>query len=168
MNTPVIVENDDDTSEIPSLLTPMFHQKLVLPTVNVAEMVSYQLPQTSPNIAVGEVPVWYLGDLSWRGINVPMISYEAINGEEIATVQSESQIVILNNTGVNSKLPFFCMPTQGIPRLSRIAMNEISENKQALCREYDLMLVSVAGEKAVIPDISKLEEACADMLGYSR
>lgn len=168
MNSPVMVDdNSAEVSEIPSLLIPMASYKLVLPTVSVAEMVPYQATQVNQSSAVEPVPGWYLGLFFWRGIHVPMISYERINGGELAIIQDESQIIILNNTGVNPKLPFFCLPTQGIPRLSRIATNEISEHKQSSLRDYDQMLVSVAGEDAVIPDISKLEQACVDILGYN-
>lgn len=171
MNAPVMgsANNDDgsasSTNEIPSLLVPMANAKLVLPTVSVAEMIPYQTPQARQTIVLDTIPGWYLGDLNWRGVTVPMLSYEQLNGEPAPDIVPHSQILILNNTGVDTRLPFVCMPTQGIPRLSRIAVNEISENTGAFLKEFDQMHVYVAGEQAIIPDVSKLERACADMLG---
>jgi chemosensory pili system protein ChpC len=166
MNSPVVSGSDSNTNEIPSLLVPMLDHKLVLPTVSVAEMTPYQTPQPRQPVAVDDVPDWYLGSFSWRGIMVPMVSYELLNSGNLAPVKPESQIIILNNTGVNQNLPFVCLPTQGIPRLSRVAVNEISENTHSQRDEYDQMHVFVAGEEAVIPDVTKIEMACANLFGY--
>lgn len=156
----------DQTNEIPSLLVPMSDIKLLLPTVSVAEMIPYQAPQARQQVVYDSVPDWYLGNLAWRGVAVPMLSFERLNGELAANISADSQILVLNNTGVNAQLPFLCLPTQGIPRLSRVAMSEIAENTQALLKEYEEMRVHVAGEQAVIPDVAKMEETCAKMLGY--
>lgn len=172
MNAPVVGSANSDsrgaasTNEIPSLLVPMANVKLVLPTVSVAEMIPYQAPQARQTVVVDSIPDWYLGNLNWRGVTVPMLSYEQLNGEAAPEILPHSQILILNNTGVDARLPFVCMPTQGIPRLSRIAANEISENTEAFLKEFDQMHVYVAGEQAIIPDVGKLERACVDMLGF--
>jgi len=169
MSTSVVSSGHDDgtvnTNEIPSLLVPMADSKLVLPTVSVAEMIPYQEPQARQAVALDTIPDWYLGSLNWRGVSVPMLSYESLNGDAAPDILPFSQILILNNTGVSSQLPFLCFPTQGIPRLSRVAMNEISQNTEAYVKEYEQMHVYVAGEQGVIPDVSKLEHSCINMLG---
>jgi chemosensory pili system protein ChpC len=156
----------DNSNEIPSLLIPMTHYKLVLPTVSVAEMIPYQAPKPYASLNDKVLPDWFLGTLLWRGTSVPMVSFEKINKQLAAPINPESQILIMNNTGVSNHLPFICMPTQGIPRLSRVAMNEISQNTQISVLEYEVMQVFVAGEQAVIPDVSKLEQTCTELLGY--
>ena len=166
MDTPVVTEFDDNINEIPSLLVPMSNCKLILPTVSVAEMIPYQPPQERQNVVTDEIPKWYLGNLTWRGVSVPMVSYEQLNGELETPIRPESQLLILNNTGVSQKMPFICVPTQGIPRLSRVAANEISENKDVQLKDFEEMRVSVAGEAAVIPDITRLEQIMAVTLGY--
>ncbi|MGH1487359.1 MAG: chemotaxis protein CheW [Cellvibrionaceae bacterium] len=166
MNSPVVSSSDNNMSEIPSLLIPMAGNKLVLPTVSVAEMTPYQAPQAHQPVTAEAIPDWYLGSLSWRGVMVPMISYEMLNDGHLAEIRPESQVIILNNTGVSEQLPFLCLPTQGIPRLSRVAVNEISQNTQSVLNEYDQMHVFVAGEEAVIPDVGKLEQTCINLLGY--
>lgn len=166
MNSPVISDNESSVSEIPSLLVPMVGHKLILPTVSVAEMTPYEAPQPHQAIEGDDIPDWYLGSMLWRGIMVPMISYEILNGEPLAPIQPESQVIILNNTGVSEQLSFICITTQGIPRLSRVAANEISQNTEATLRDYEEMRVYVAGEEAVIPNITKLEQACVNLFGY--
>jgi chemosensory pili system protein ChpC len=166
MNSPITTDTLENSNEIPSLLIPMSHYKLVLPTVSVAEMIPYQAPKPYTIIDNKPFPDWYMGTLVWRGTSVPMVSFEKMNKQISAPINTESQLLILNNTGVSNHLPFICMPTQGIPRLSRIAMNEISQNTQISPLEYEIMQVFVAGEQAVIPDVGKLETACVDLLGY--
>ncbi|MBX2808298.1 MAG: chemotaxis protein CheW [Cellvibrionaceae bacterium] len=165
MNKPV--STIETINEIPSLLIPMVEGQLLLPTVSVAEMIPYQTPQPSPSLAGKNQPPWYLGELSWRGVTVPMLSYEAINGGVTAEVQATSQVAILNNTGVSEQLPFIAMLTQGIPHLSRVVATEISENTDTPVKDYDQMQVFIAGEQAIVPNISRLERACIDLLGLS-
>ncbi len=160
-STPV---SSDSTTEIPSLLVPMGAYKLVLPTVSVAEMVAYQAPQVNLESS-SETPPWFLGNFLWRGVQVPMISYEVLNSGNLPSVKDDSQLVVLNCTGVNNQLKFICMPTQGIPRLSRVAANEISENTRVDAKNYDQMQVFVAGEQAAIPDLEKIERECVRLLG---
>ena len=154
MNTPVI---DNKTKEIPSLLIPMQSHQLLLPTVSVAEMIPYREPQSDP---LSENHSWYLGRLSWRGINVPMISIEGINGQAIAEPKGTSQVAILNTTGNDMRLPFLAIPTQGIPHLCRVVRDEISEDLQTPLGNFEEMHVYVAGEQAVIPDINQIEITC--------
>lgn len=160
-STPV---SSNSTTEIPSLLVPMGAYKLVLPTVSVAEMVAYQAPQVNPELT-SETPPWFLGEFLWRGVKVPMISYEVLNGGDLPNIKADSQLVVLNCTGVNNQLKFICMPTQGIPRLSRVAANEISENTRVNAQDYDQIQVFVAGEQAAIPNVEKLELECVRLLG---
>lgn len=160
-STPV---SSEDAAEIPSLLVPMSGYKLVLPTVSVAEMVAYQAPQISLESS-SETPQWFLGNFLWRGVQVPMVSYEVLNNDDLPSIRDDSQLIILNATSVDSKLKFMCMPTQGIPRLSRVAVNEISENTRLGAKPFDQMQVFVAGEQAAIPNIEKIEKECEKLLG---
>lgn len=151
------------SSTLPSLLVPIANKQLLLPTVSIAEMLPYQKPQMR-NVDIETSPAWFLGMVRWRGIMVPMISYEAINGGEIPAIKGVSQMTILNNTGVNPDIPFLCFPTQGIPRLSRVSEGVIKEDSSQDKMAYDEMNVMVNGEPATIPDIEKLEHALIDVL----
>ena len=151
--------------EIPSLLVPIGDgHKLLLPTVSVAEMVPYQEPQMHPEVSVDKSPAWFLGEIDWRGCSVPMVSYERLNGRKEPAILPTSQLLVMNSTGVHPQLPFFCLPTQGIPRLSRVAENEISINQRDILGKYEEMHVFLAGEEATIPDVSKIERACVELL----
>lgn len=152
------------TSEIPSLVIPIQDGKLILPTVSVAEMLPYKKPKWS-DIETAQVSSWFLGHVLWRGIKVPMISYEAINGGNIPAAKGVSQMAILNNTGVSSQLPFLCFPTQGIPHISRVMPNAIKEDVTQTAKPYDEMNILVNDEPATIPNVKKLEQAVVTLLG---
>lgn len=139
--------------EIASLLIPLRDRLLLLPNVSVAEIVP--VSQVSP---VNDVPEWYLGNCVWREQKVPIISFEALNGEEKANVNQRTRFAVLNSTGLSDDLPFIAIVTQGIPRLARVSEEEISRREEA-CKPFELMCVSWAGEDAIIPDLGRMEQA---------
>lgn len=145
------------TNEIASLLIPLVDRQLIIPTVTVAEMVPFQPPKRDP-----EAPDWYLGDVIWREQAIPIVSYEVMCGEAMPSYTSTCRLAILNNTGVSPELPFLGLATQGIPRLSRVKADEISEQEGADLKRFDLMAVYHAGESVVIPDVSAIETAFLD------
>ena len=141
-------------NEVASLLIPLVDRLLLVPTVTVAEMIPYQEPLHNP-----EAPDWYLGDVGWRELQVPLVSFEVMCGEAKPSYNSQCRIAILNNTGVDQNLPFLAIATQGIPRLSRVKADEIQEIEGRQLKRFELMAVSHAGESVLIPDVSALEQA---------
>ena len=147
-------------ANIPSLIVPIANRDLLLPTVSVAEM----LPFVKPQLRQTDLPSWFLGNVHWRGVAVPMFSYELISGEQPLAIKNTSQMAILNSTGISRALPFLCFPTQGIPRLSRVSSDSIKEDKQHPLQAFDQMNAIVNGDGVSIPDVSKLEQELVDLL----
>lgn len=143
--------------EIASLLIPLRDCQVLLPNVSVAEIVP-----VSQVVPVNGAPEWYLGNCIWREQKVPVISFEAINGEEKAIVNQRTRFAVLNSTGLSDDLPFMAIVTQGIPRLARVNEEEISRREED-CKPFELMCVSWAGEDAIIPDLGRLEQAFLDL-----
>lgn len=144
----------DSHQEVASLLVPMMDKLLLLPNVTVAEIVP--VSQISPST---HGPEWLLGDIEWRELSLPLISYELINGKGKPSFSSRCRIAVLNTTGVNNELGFIAILTQGLPRLARVTPDEIAENKDAETDPYDALAVSWSGEAAIIPDLERIEEA---------
>lgn len=162
MNTPITL--DDDTNEIPSILIPLAGKQLLIPTVSVAEMIPFQAPQPDSSVSPKDQPIWFLGNLYWRGVKVPMFSFEAMSGESLAAIRPDSQVVILNSVGVSAKVPFLCFPTQGIPHLSRVVPTEISQTIDVPLNHCDMMQVTIAGSEAIIPHLEHIEHQCVELL----
>jgi chemosensory pili system protein ChpC len=132
------------------------------PTFAIAEMIPYRSPQQK--VDQEEKPKWFLGNLLWRGLTIPMLSFEVITGHNAPIISSDSQIAVFNNADINIQLPFLAIPVTGIPRLNRITQEGILELTKEDLKPYEIMRVDVAGETAVIPNISALLNACVELM----
>lgn len=141
-------------SEIPCLLIPLVDQILLVPTVTVAEMAPVQ-----PLAQVEGAPAWLYGMYRWRELDIPLISYEVLNGGTPVPLNTGGRIAVLNNTGVSDGLHFIAIAAQGIPRMARVGESDIVENTEQPKGPMDLMPVKVGMEEFVIPNISALETA---------
>lgn len=145
--------------EIPCMLLPMLDHNLLVPTTSIAEMSSVQ-----PLESVDDSPEWLMGMYNWRGLSVPVISIESINGGQSA-LNPQGRIAVLNNTGVNPSLQFIAIHTQGIPRMARVAEDDIAEDENLDRRPFDAMAVKVGLEEFFIPDITAIEVAYLNLMG---
>jgi len=159
-NAPLSIQ-PDTPEEIPCLMLPLAGRTLLVPTVSIAEMVSYSAPQ-----AVDQAPDWLLGMVEWRNLQVPVLSFEVLNGEANPGTAQRSRLAVFNNTGVSDELPFIALPTQAIPKLIRVSGQDISVSDEGN-QPFDRMRVDVEDETLTIPDISSLERAYMDWLSRS-
>ena len=142
------------SNEIPCLLLPLIDTTLLVPTVTVAEMAPMHPPKE-----VEDAPTWLYGMYYWREIEVPLLSYEALNGMPVPALNMSGRVAVFNNTGVDDKLSFIAIATQGIPRMARVGENDIVQDMERFKNTVDLMMVKVGMEEFVIPDVSALEKA---------
>lgn len=147
-------------ADINSLLLPLADRQLLVPAVTIAEMIPFQAPQKDN----GSLPGWYLGDIVWRQLHIPVVSYEVMCGDNMPPSGLSCRIAVLNNTGVSQRLPFLGLLTQGIPRLSRVGADEIHEVENHQTQAFDFMHVRHAGEQFIIPDVSAMQQAVLDGL----
>lgn len=145
--------------EVASLLIPLHERQLLVPNVTVAEIV----PVTQVT-GIDDAPAWYLGNCIWREQTIPLLSYEALNGDAKPGYNSRSRFAVFNTTGLHDALPFIAIVTQGLPRLARVNEEEISEREDTDNKPFELMHVSWAGEEAVIPDVAAMERHFLDYL----
>ncbi|MBL1274317.1 MAG: chemosensory pili system protein ChpC [Marinobacter maritimus] len=150
----------DSSQTLSCVMIPVSRRQLILPNVSIAEVVDY----ASSDASTG-APDWLAGRLEWRGLNLPVISYDAANGGTLAVPgENRGRIVVLNSVSDNNKkLRFMALITQGIPSQVRIAEDQVKqlegENGPA-----DLMLVEVDGEAAWIPNLDYLESLASESL----
>ncbi|ARN73711.1 chemotaxis protein CheW [Oceanicoccus sagamiensis] len=146
-------------NELATLLIPMSGKQLVLPNVSVAEIIPYIEPQ-----ADDDKPDWYLGAFNWRNTDVPLVSFEAMNGESSGGQGKDRRIAVLNGLVDNQRLPFCGIVTEGVPRLMRIMPDEVSADEGATKGPSELSSVMVSGEKAVIPDVDFIQQEVLNVL----
>lgn len=149
----------DGISEVASLLIPLHEKQLVLPNVTVAEIISYRAPT-----AISEHAGWLLGQLEWRNIHIPVLSYEMLNGANRPPLKG-ARLAVINGTGLNSNLPFFAILIQGIPKLTHVKEDDIVTVEAMHSGPYDQMAVSLFDEQAMIPNLEMIENELLRYIG---
>jgi chemosensory pili system protein ChpC len=127
---------------------------LVLPNTCIAEVINYTEPTP-----VEDAPDWYLGNILWRGIAIPIVSFETANEVPSANHSGSVRIAVLNGVSGEEKLPFYGIIIQGIPRLVTLKESDIRQ-KDHIDQELPLILsqVDMDDMDAVIPDQVKIED----------
>ena len=147
-------------ARISCLLIPVKNKLLLLPNASVAEIVDYQSHEE-----VSDTPDWFLGFISWRGLRLPLISYESANGSDTTQFSSRTKIVITNTTGQHQPpLSFMAFATFGIPRLVKVSQQELTETETTNAGPADKIMVSLSGEDATIPELLHLEKLAVQAL----
>jgi chemosensory pili system protein ChpC len=157
MNT--LLQTQPAVNQIATLLIPVSGKHLVLPNVNMAEIIPYREPAVEE-----DVPTWYLGRLSWRATEVPLISFEAVNDEPFAGRSRNRRIAILNNVTGDPSLPFCGIVTEGLPRLLRLLADEIVEDPEFAPGPAEIARVLVNGERASIPNVAYIQRLLLKLL----
>lgn len=144
---------NDNTDTLSCVMIPMNGRQLLLPNVSIAEVVD--LAGTE---APADAPEWLVGTLDWRGLNLPVISYDAANGgAHTAPGGNRGRIVVLNTIGDHhDRVPFMALVTQGIPSQTRLSEDQV-RRRDGDTGSADLMQVDVEGETAYIPDLEFLQ-----------
>jgi chemotaxis signal transduction protein len=67
-----------DTEELYSLLIPLAEDRLIVPRACVAEVVRFSKPDKAPG-----AHFWMLGNVSWNGRPLPVVSFEGALGKAV-------------------------------------------------------------------------------------
>jgi chemosensory pili system protein ChpC len=147
-------------NSIASQLVPITNQHLILPNVAIAEVVSYDATAVE---SLSHSPDWLLGLLQWRGIKIPLISFERSRGEVMSEPSPSSRFVVLNTLNGKKDSAFVAFLAQGLPQLLQLGADRLKPGDGAeQNNEYVLSGAVVDGESALIPDIDALEKLVAD------
>lgn len=156
------------TKTVASQMIPLEGEHLLLPNTAVAEIIGHTKANALP-AAVKDAPDWLIGMLAWRGLSVPLLSFEVLMGGTLVEAGPRARIAVVNAIGDQTLLPFFAVATQGIPRLVQVDNERIStveddaeDNPAVHCH------VVVDGEVAMIPNIEYIETSLADVFAAGR
>ena len=98
-----------DAESLTGLLMPLADRMLLVPNVAVAELIPYRAPQ-----AVQGMPAWFLGQVQWRDLSLPLLSFEAASSGEPQPVGSTARVAVLNAVGGRDHVKFIALLVQGI------------------------------------------------------
>ncbi len=148
-----------ESKELYSLLIPIHGERLLVPRLCVAEVISY----TEPNPPAEGDPDWFLGHVNWNGREVPVISFETLFNGEAPETRGRTRIVVFHALNGELKQGYFGLLTQGFPQLVRVNRDVLSletdshfdEDGPAKCR------VRMVNEYPLIPNLQGLETRIA-------
>lgn len=150
----------ENSQTLSCVIIPMNGRQLLLPNVTIAEVVDYAATDAGP-----KTPEWLVGHLEWRGLNLPVISYDAANGATLTIPgDNRGRIVVLNTVSEHhNTLPFMAMVTQGIPSQARLTEEQI-RRLDGEAGPADIMQVEVEGDTAWIPNLEYLESLAVEVV----
>jgi chemosensory pili system protein ChpC len=147
--------------ELPTFVLPLQKSTLLVPNATVAEIIPYE-----PLQRVQDTPDWFLGFLGWRGVQVPVVSFEMLTVERgsfsLVSVSSAS-LVVLKALGGKQNLPFFAIVAQALPRLVRITENELFATGEDT-ETTEVAKARYADSIASIPDLDYIEAVIYEVI----
>jgi chemosensory pili system protein ChpC len=152
MSQAVVSENS--VSSLTGLLMPLADRILLLPNVAVAELIPFRAPQVSEGM-----PSWFLGQIAWRDLRLPLLSFEAASDGQ-AQIGAGARVAVINALGGRPAVKFIALLVQGIPRSIKFGPELARANVPLLPLELDA--VSLGDAVLKVPDLIGLEQKLAD------
>jgi chemosensory pili system protein ChpC len=139
-------------NEIRTIMAPLSNGSVLLPNSAVAEVLDFTRPEPFK-----QGPAWLLGELSWRGWQLPVISYEQLLDENAAaTSTSKARILIIKTLGESTQVNYIGLLIQGLPRLKKVTGDSLIEKQTVNLPETLFSKVSIDDQEALIPEIADL------------
>lgn len=148
------VTNPNSANSLTGLLVPLSDRTLLVPNVAVAELIPYRAPQVSAGM-----PAWFLGQVAWRDLRLPLLSFEAASDGQPQTGPG-ARVVVLNALGGRGHVKFIALLVQGIPRSLKVD-SDLPRAAVPLA-PLELDAVQLGNDIARIPDLIALEQMLED------
>ncbi|MCU1718662.1 chemotaxis protein CheW [Pseudomonas sp. 5P_3.1_Bac2] len=144
----------NSADSLTGLIVPLTDRNLLLPNVALAELIAYR------NVQLNEgAPQWFVGQVAWRDLRLPLLSFEAASGGS-AQVSPSARVAVLNALGGRGKVKFIALLVQGIPRSLKVGPELARADAPLL--PLELEAVQHADGVLKIPDLLGLEQMLAD------
>ncbi|MDG9926477.1 MULTISPECIES: chemotaxis protein CheW [unclassified Pseudomonas] len=148
------IASQNSVSSLTGLLVPLADRTLLLPNVTVAELIPYRPPQVTPGL-----PSWFLGQVPWRDLQLPLLSFEAASDGQ-PQIGPGVRVAVLNALGGRDRVKFIALLVQGIPRSLKVDSSLQRASTSLAPLELDAVQLGEAVVK--IPDLVALEQKLAD------
>ncbi|WP_374979605.1 chemotaxis protein CheW [Pseudomonas solani] len=148
------VTNPNSANSLTGLLVPLSDRTLLVPNVAVAELIPYRAPQVSAGM-----PAWFLGQVAWRDLRLPLLSFEAAS-DGLPQTGPGARVVVLNALGGRGHVKFIALLVQGIPRSLKVD-SDLPRAAVPLA-PLELDAVQLGNDIARIPDLIALEQMLED------
>lgn len=140
---------------IKSIILTLKNELVVVPNASVAEIISVQDVREIDNS-----PQWMLGKARWRGVELPVVSYEAAGGDDAQAVNINTQVAVMYSAdeSEDKKYPYIGLAMHGVPHVSTFSREQIKNDEQAnTTHPMVAQKVRINGAAAGILDIDAIE-----------
>ena len=146
----------DDTQLIKCVILTLRKENVIVPNSLVAEIVSVKDVVESE-----KTPGWFLGNMTWRGEDVPLLSFEAAAGDEVSKVNLNTQAVVLYAVGKDGneiESPYLGLVMSGVPHVSRFTREQITNDDNEDQEEHPMVAqkVRINGARVSILDVDAM------------
>ncbi len=139
----------------------MQKQGVLLPADAIAEIIPYE-----PLQRIEETPVWFLGLLGWRGVQVPVVSFEMLTIERasfsLVSVASASLVVVRGHADQQA-LPFYALVSQTQPVFQEISEEMLFETGEPV-EHTEVSKVRLGNDVLSVPNLDYIEAALLNAL----
>ena len=142
------------TETVNTLLCLQKQQTLILPDVVIAEILDDPVSLTGSDIA------WYLGDLDWRNLQIPIVLWDKLYDPNIVIQEQANKLIVINALSESGDFSYYALVTFSTPRMARIDNNMLQDEES----QGETFIKSVArlnGEVVMIPDLLAIESEIA-------
>ena len=139
---------------IKSIILTLKNELVVVPNASVAEIISVQDVREVENS-----PRWMLGKARWRGVDVPVVSYEAAGGDDAQAVNINTQVAVMYSVSEDSEHPYIGLAMHGVPHVSTFSRDQIRTDEQ-VSSDHPMVAqkVRINGAAAGILDLFAIDE----------
>lgn len=142
----------ESTSAVRCLIIPMENLNVVVPSAAVAEIVPLNITDTDDNDKL-------MGTMQWRGVSVPVFSFEKLVTGEQPQYSRRSKVCVFYPWKGADKEQFFAIVSMHDPR-SRLLTGDIeSDDESELDSSYIQTSFRYEDESAVVPDLMAISNA---------
>lgn len=147
-----------DENQIKCVILTLSKENVIVPNALVAEIISVK------DIEQGDgMPDWYMGNMSWRGTEVPLVSFEAAGGMDASKVNLNTQAAVLYAVGKDEKNisehPYLAIIMSGVPHVSQFTREQIKADEEA---QYEHPMIAqkvrINGASISILDVDAMAE----------
>lgn len=152
-----------DTQLIKCVILTLRKENVIVPNALVAEIISVKDIKPVENSAK-----WFLGNMTWRGSDVPLLSFEAAGGEAISKVNLNTQAVVLYAVGKGGEVseePYLGLVMSGVPHVSHFTREQIKTDSEAF-EDHPMVAqkVRINGARVSILDVDAMVDMVTEMV----
>ena len=139
---------------IKSIILTLKNELVVVPNASVAEIISVQDVREVENS-----PRWMLGKARWRGVEVPVVSYEAAGGDDVQAVNINTQVAVMYSVSEDSEHSYIGLAMHGVPHVSTFSRDQIRTDEN-VSSDHPMVAqkVRINGAAAGILDLFAIDE----------